>query len=697
VNAIDLCLFGPPGRSFEPYLTEGDDQVDMVLELVFEHRGNIYRARRGFSAKGRGKSTLDLEVMRKAEGPDGERYATRAPMVFETLTRENVKATQDAIEQIIGLSRDTFRASAFLAQGDGASFTEADPRDRKRILAEILGLGVWAAMVELVRRDKRAAEQQLDRIGGLMEHADEDVARIPALERTAKVCADIVQAARIDLGKAEAALEAARVEYQRLNEQTAARTAAVAKVEAARVAFDAQEQKRQTGIEAIGHASVTEQALAALPPAAMVDALEREEQELRGRLAADVEAATLYRTKVVAAQAAQERRADFLGTAAGLNEKAHALREQAKSLLLSEAPSPTCDRCGQALGVEAAATAAASMVTDAAKLDEEAGRLVEQGDAITIPEFGLEPVPDEETAGALTATLAKLDVARAAQAERATLEERLAGLQRTIDYVKDPVFLAGLSQIRDHVALAEAELRALPEVEPDVIGRVQFAGLQAKARVEEERVRMANASREQAVAEGDLARLRELEQKLSAARAQRVELQASLDLLEILERAYGRDGIPALIVSNTALPAIELEATRILQELGTSYRVELRTEKALKSGGIGETLDVVLITEAGERPYETLSGGERTRLNLALRIALARLLSHRRGAESRLLAIDEPEFLDAAGTAALATVLQGLTGDFDRIYLVSHVPDLAGAFDQVLTVTKDGDRSSVAA
>ncbi len=172
--------------------------------------------------------------------------------------------------------------------------------------------------------------------------------------------------------------------------------------------------------------------------------------------------------------------------------------------------------------------------------------------------------------------------------------------------------------------------------------------------------------------------------------------QGELDLCVALERAYGRDGIPALIVENAAIPQIEAEANRILVELGTAYRVELQTQRALKSGdGLRDTLDIVVHAENGARPYETFSGGERTRLNLALRIALARLLAHRRGAEVRCLCIDEPDGLDEAGMAALATVLTGLAGDFDRILLVSHHPSLRDAFEQSLEVVKDGAVSRV--
>jgi DNA repair exonuclease SbcCD ATPase subunit len=70
---------------------------------------------------------------------------------------------------------------------------------------------------------------------------------------------------------------------------------------------------------------------------------------------------------------------------------------------------------------------------------------------------------------------------------------------------------------------------------------------------------------------------------------------------------------------------------------------------------------VVIDQDGNEADFaDGCSGGEQTRIGLALRIALARLLAHRRGAESRLLALDEPSYLDAAGMTALLDVLRGL-------------------------------------
>jgi len=200
-------------------------------------------------------------------------------------------------------------------------------------------------------------------------------------------------------------------------------------------------------------------------------------------------------------------------------------------------------------------------------------------------------------------------------------------------------------------------------------------------------------------AQTELERIVLAETKLAESRTMIASLNQRVDVLKLAAKAYGRDGIPALIVESAAIPQLELEANRILGELGgatAGCRVELRTQRALKSSdALKESLDIVIVTPTGERAYETFSGGERTRLNLALRIALARLLAHRRGAESRLLAIDEPDGLDQAGMQALATVLQGVGGDFERILLVSHHPELATAFDQTIVVVKDGERSRV--
>jgi exonuclease SbcC len=96
----------------------------------------------------------------------------------------------------------------------------------------------------------------------------------------------------------------------------------------------------------------------------------------------------------------------------------------------------------------------------------------------------------------------------------------------------------------------------------------------------------------------------------------------------------------------------------------------------------------------GERSDASFSGGERTRINLALRIGLARLIASRKGSDMRVLALDEPEFLDVEGLRRLPQVLRSLT-EFDTVLLISHDETLSDQFDQTVTVVRDGDRSEV--
>jgi len=129
---------------------------------------------------------------------------------------------------------------------------------------------------------------------------------------------------------------------------------------------------------------------------------------------------------------------------------------------------------------------------------------------------------------------------------------------------------------------------------------------------------------------------------------------------------------------------------------GETFRVELRTQRALKTADhLKETLDIVVSDRDGERPYETYSGGEQERINICLRIALALLLADRRGAESRLLAVDELEYLDLLGQEQLVAVIGAVADRFDRVIVVSHVEGIRDAFDQTIRIVKDGGVSRV--
>ena len=141
---------------------------------------------------------------------------------------------------------------------------------------------------------------------------------------------------------------------------------------------------------------------------------------------------------------------------------------------------------------------------------------------------------------------------------------------------------------------------------------------------------------------------------------------------------------------------MEAKANDYLSRLGgktASARVELRTQREKRSGdGVVEALDIVVLSAEGfERGYAYWSGGEKMRIEIALRLALMALS----GAEIGILILDEPGNLDESGKADLIALLDSvLSLGIERVLLVSHDSDLRDAFDNSIEIESGADGRS---
>jgi len=169
------------------------------------------------------------------------------------------------------------------------------------------------------------------------------------------------------------------------------------------------------------------------------------------------------------------------------------------------------------------------------------------------------------------------------------------------------------------------------------------------------------------------------------------ECKRNRNLYNHLRAAFGKHGIPSLIIEET-LPEIEERANRILDRLTDGrMHVRLETLKEKKSGGTKETLDIIITDEQGvPRPYETFSGGESFRVNFALRVALAQLLAERSGVRVRTLVIDEGfGTQDEEGIERLVEAIRAIREDFAKILVITHLSRLKQAFPVRIEVEKD--------
>lgn len=95
-----------------------------------------------------------------------------------TLTDKTIKATQDSIIRLIGLDFDSFINSAFLRQGGSNEFSKKSSKERKEILAAILGLNHYEQLKDLAAEKVRYYENLLLNQEQLIKHLDNELGNL---------------------------------------------------------------------------------------------------------------------------------------------------------------------------------------------------------------------------------------------------------------------------------------------------------------------------------------------------------------------------------------------------------------------------------------------------------------------------------------------------------------------------------------
>ncbi|MBE9029560.1 SMC family ATPase [filamentous cyanobacterium LEGE 11480] len=209
-----------------------------------------------------------------------------------------------------------------------------------------------------------------------------------------------------------------------------------------------------------------------------------------------------------------------------------------------------------------------------------------------------------------------------------------------------------------------------------------------------------------------LGQLQQRQQEQEQLKLRQLELMTELQQIQQqhrvyqeLAQAFGKNGIPALMIENI-LPQLETMTNQILARLSANQlHVQFVTHRsrAGKSGKSSksrsqskppsakaiETLDILIADARGTRPYETYSGGEAFRINFAIRLALARLLSQRSGTALQMLIVDEGfGTQDKEGIDRLIGAINAIADDFACILTITHMAYFRDAFQARIEVTK---------
>lgn len=202
----------------------------------------------------------------------------------------------------------------------------------------------------------------------------------------------------------------------------------------------------------------------------------------------------------------------------------------------------------------------------------------------------------------------------------------------------------------------------------------------------------ANALRRQGAAERNLRRARSAADRVPAAEAAAAKAAGEKHAADTLRRAYRPTGVPHLVLSR-CLDAVAAASNKTLATLAGGISLRLAAETG--TGAAGQApLEVQARQPGGQwRGYASWSGGQRARMDIALRIGLA----HAFGVASRALFLDEAWGpLDPDGVQGLAVLLRGLvdSGEMAAVYAVSHIPGTVDGFPHKIEVSCDGERST---
>jgi len=692
VEAMGWALYGKGRfRSPDDYVSVGAMQARVALH--FEMAGSRYGVERIRKAGASARSDLRFAVLSR----DGSEWV---PVAGATMAE-----AQAEIERVVGLDFDTWEATSYIAQGRADVFTQLTPAGRKQLLAEVLELGRFELLADAAKARRLLEAARLEQLVSRVEQlrtlvedrvmatsaAGEARARAERLESAVAAAELVLEGERRVLEEAKAkgaGAVAVRAALQNLiGRRDAEQRQATERLEASRARGDALRARMDAQLTTIAQLRGSVE----LRPA-----LEAEVRELYASIEQSEGAGAAAREKVEQTRAALEREQLAAEQAARL-----VLEASDRIDHLSRGDHSSCFTCGQDLAPDLRDSIVRAL-TEAEEAHRDSARKHRENASAREAVLG-DLVRDEQAARASAAHGRErvVEVERAIQRAKADKEReeteraRQAELSGEIGLWEQEVEaltteLAGVdARYAEEEARLGAELAAASTAERS-ISAAEGREADARQRLQMQRVEHQEAVAALGAAEQLLSSLASSAAELEDVRADLTGATEQLRLWDLVVRMFGRDGLPALVIEN-AVPEIEEAANRWLGKLAAG-RLSVRIEslRANKGGGIRETLDVIVCDADAERPLEGFSGGERQRVNLALRLALSELLASRAGHRIQALVLDEAfTALDAEGRQLAIEVIRALEDTFDLTLFVTHLHDMGEAFPQRLEITRD--------
>ncbi|MFZ1040459.1 MAG: SMC family ATPase [Anaerolineales bacterium] len=639
LDAMTWALFGQARKRDDSLVNLQSKAAEVALTFGYEN--NIYRVQRTLP---RGKTTV-LEFQIKS----GDEW--------KPLTERTLRDTQARIEQTLRLDYDTFINAAFFLQGKADQFTQQNAGKRKDVLSNILGLEVWETYRARTVEKRRGLEEEMIGIDRSIADIDSELEEEEPRKRRLKELEDELKRQNAMRKTQEDALESIRKAAASLDQELAAEKA---KLEEERRGLTEQEQTMNGQRSAINDLTT------------QIESAKKSLTEAEEKLA--------KRNELEANRnAAREEFAKLKAENELLKTQMDELKEHIDQLEAVEGA--TCPLCGQELSEE-------HRQSTLKQLQDE-GK--EKGDR-----FRTNKTSIDDLAKQIMDCESQIAKVESAERERLKQSNSVTQLTERIETITDSIRnweTVGAKRLKAVEKTLSSKKYSIESQKPSV----NLDEAERALRDLQEQVNRLN--QEVGAARQKVSVLDELRKRKADFSSTREALALQIAHHKTLERAFGKDGVPALLIEQ-ALPEIEAKANELLDRLSDgqmSIRFVTQAEyKNKKRDDLKETLDIQISDAAGLRDYEMYSGGEAFRVNFAIRLALSEVLAQRKGARLQTLVIDEGfGSQDVQGRQRLIEAINLVRSDFAKILVITHLDELKDAFPTRIEVEKTDHGSTV--
>lgn len=684
LDSITWCVWGSSrlGDSSDQLVRLG--QGAMWVEVSFRLDGHLYTIKRQRILKGGGSTALEFF--------SGS----------HNLTEGTIKATQQKIIDTLHLSYETFVNSAFIRQGHADEFTTKGPTDRKRILADILGLAHYDELEEKAKEKAKEIQNKLQLLEYQLLEIEAELSQKEEREKALSKAEEDAQAAEKQVLEVERLIREIQLEKEA--------------VSAKHQALEEKRQRLQSTLQELAdlqtQIGVKEKAIAEYQTVLDQRTLIEQSYAKLGKLQEEKKSLDSLRSELIKAKdelvviqqtlVSREKKRDqaIADKQVEIKEQETKIAQLQREIDHLKTHKDSCPTCGQAIGTAKNKEIIAhneKLISQHQDILKELSEKVKTYQTFVIPEAPMAKEKELEVKKLEAQTKGYSETSEQVNslAKFETLYTKLQQADTAVKTHREAII--DLQKIysgrQKQIAEEEKELELLPEYEKQ-LNEVRLK-LQAQETEKQNFVKIASEARSK-VGEAKTLRDRsaQLEDHFKEEKEKKEKLQKDKEAFEELALAFGKKGIQTMIIE-TAIPEVEDETNRLLDKLTEGrMRVRFETQKETKTKvngehGIVETLDIIISDEMGERPYEAYSGGEQFRVNFAIRLALSKLLTHRAGAKLQFLVIDEGfGTQDAQGRSRIVEALSAIKDDFEKILVITHLDELKEEFPVRVEVNK---------